>query len=66
MPSSLLNRVLRPVPGYYRQGDMYARSVKLGRLRLEYTIYRHVYPNCSDRWVIQPCIVYDRKEKECK
>lgn len=59
----IFDRIFRAVPRYgSRVGDggMWARSVRLGRLRLGYRIYKHVYPTSSDRWVIQPEIVWDR------
>lgn len=60
----LFDRIFRAVPGYARtrlgNGGMWARNVQLGRLRLGYTIYKHVYPTCPDRWVIQPEIIWDR------
>lgn len=33
------------------------------RLQVSVTVYRHVYPRSSDRWVIQPVVLYDRKQR---
>lgn len=33
------------------------------RLQIGLFIYRHSYPEHSDRWVIEPALVYDRKER---
>ena len=42
--------------------DMWLGGKKFGRLQLSLIVYRHHYRNSPDRWVIQPCIVYDRKD----
>jgi hypothetical protein len=35
---------------------------RLGRLQVGIHIYKHVYyPSVTDRWVIQPSLIYDRK-----
>lgn len=36
--------------------------LRIGRLQLGWHIYRHTYPTTSDRWVLQPFAIYDRKE----
>lgn len=46
-------------------GDRWYWGKKFPRLRLQVsvTVYRHVYHSGStDRWVIQPGLVYDRKK----
>lgn len=65
--SAIMDRIFRPVPRYERtrlgNGGSWARSVQLGRLRLSYRIYKHVYPTSTDRWVIQPEIIWDSNAK---
>lgn len=39
-------------------------SWKIGRLRIGLRVYTHHYTNSSDRWVIQPELVYDCKERK--
>jgi hypothetical protein len=37
-------------------------GLRIGRLKLGLEIHRHVYgASSTDRWVIQPLVVYDRK-----
>lgn len=61
----LFDRIFRAVPEYGRthlgNGGMWTRSVQLGRLHLGYTVYKHIYPTSTDRWVIQPEIIWDSK-----
>lgn len=57
------DRIFRAVPlagSRLGNGGSWARSVQLGRLRLSYRIYKHIYPNSPDRWVIQPEVIWDR------
>ena len=37
-------------------------SWRVGRLRLRFCLMRHRYAMCSDRWVFQPSVIYDRAE----
>jgi hypothetical protein len=40
------------------------RHVERGRLKFGVTVMRHRYPlGSSDRWVVHPSLVYDRKER---
>lgn len=38
-------------------------NLRLGRLKLGVTVHKHTYAMHSDRWVIKPSFVYDRKRK---
>lgn len=35
---------------------------RFGRLQFRVHLLRHRYVNASDRWVVQPALIYDRKE----
>lgn len=40
------------------------KRVRIGRLQLSLTVYKHVYPtDIPDRWVFQTGVIYDRKRK---
>lgn len=37
------------------------RRYRIGRVQVGIIVWRHEYALTSDRWVIQPSFVYDRK-----
>lgn len=42
---------------------VFRKGVSIGRFKFSLLILKHVYATSSDRWVIQPEIIYDRKKK---
>lgn len=37
------------------------RRWRVGRLQFGFHLYVHHSPHLSDRWVVQPFVIYDRK-----
>lgn len=42
-------------------GPVSRKYWKFGRLQFGYRFYIHKYATCTDRWVLQPQIIWDRK-----
>lgn len=43
------------------------RKWRFGRVQVGFHLYKHVYgPSVSDRWVLQPFAIFDRKENATK
>ena len=52
-------RTVRPTGGFTWSLD----RIKLGRFQFSLTAYKHTYATAPDRWVVQPCLIRDRKSR---